>query len=103
MRRSSRRRTLWGLEDKNGVLIIQELIAKAGTEFLEYYYDNPDDVDPDRSGRRGKRSASICGHYRHTRRQAAELWPGWWTSSGTYGWTGRTTRCRSDTPTGRRG
>ena len=33
---------LWDLQDKNGVYIVRELTAKAGTDFVEYYYDNPD-------------------------------------------------------------
>lgn len=33
---------LWDLEDKNGVLITRELIAQAGADFVEYYFDNPD-------------------------------------------------------------
>ena len=41
---------LWELEDKNGVLIVQELIAKAGKDFLEYYYDNPDVIGDEDEG-----------------------------------------------------
>ena len=43
-------RNLWDLEDKNGVLIIQELLAKAGADFVEYYYDNPDVVGDEDEG-----------------------------------------------------
>ena len=41
---------LWDLEDKNGVRIVQELIAKAGTDFVEYYYDNPDVIGDEDTG-----------------------------------------------------
>ena len=33
---------LWDLQDKHGIYIVRELIAKAGTDFVEHYYDNPD-------------------------------------------------------------
>ncbi len=35
---------LWDLDDKNGVLIVQKLIAAAqrGGDYVEYYFDNPD-------------------------------------------------------------
>lgn len=41
---------LWDLQDKNGVYIVRELIAKAGTDFVEYYYDNPDVVGDEDEG-----------------------------------------------------
>ena len=41
---------LWDLQDKNGVYIIRELIAKAGTGFVEYYYDNPDVIGDEDEG-----------------------------------------------------
>ena len=41
---------LWDLQDKNGVYIVRELIAKAGTDFVEYYYDNPDVIGDEDEG-----------------------------------------------------
>ena len=41
---------LWDSEDKNGVLYVQELIAKAGTDFVEYYFDNPDVIGDEDEG-----------------------------------------------------
>ena len=41
---------LWDLEDKNGVLIIQQLLAKAGEDFVEYYFDNPDVIGDEDEG-----------------------------------------------------
>ena len=43
-------RNLWNNEDKNGVLYVQELIAKAGTDFVEYYFDNPDVIGDEDEG-----------------------------------------------------
>ena len=42
--------SLWKLEDKNGVLIVQELIAQAGKDFVAYYYDNPDVIGDEDEG-----------------------------------------------------
>ena len=43
-------RNLWDNEDKNGVLYVQELIAKAGTDFVEYHFDNPDVIGDEDEG-----------------------------------------------------
>ncbi len=43
-------RNLWDREDKQGVLYVQELIAKAGTDFVEYYFDNPDVIGDEDEG-----------------------------------------------------
>lgn len=34
-------RNMWNFRDKNGLLVLQEIIAKAGREFVEYYFDDP--------------------------------------------------------------
>ena len=44
------RQNLWNLEDKNGLLIVQELIANAGKNFVEYYFDNPDVIGDEDEG-----------------------------------------------------
>ena len=41
---------LWDLRDKNGVFIVRELTEKAGVEFVEYYWDNPDVVGDEEEG-----------------------------------------------------
>ena len=41
---------LWNLEDKNGLLVVQELIANAGKDFVEYYFDNPDVIGDEDEG-----------------------------------------------------
>ena len=41
---------LWNSEDKNGVRIAQELIANAGRNFVEYYFDNPAVVGDEEEG-----------------------------------------------------
>ena len=41
---------LWDLTDKNGVFIVRELTAKAGVEFVEYYFDNPDVIGDEEEG-----------------------------------------------------
>ena len=41
---------LWDNEDKNGILYVQELIAKAGTDFVEYHFDNPDVIGDEDEG-----------------------------------------------------
>ena len=43
-------RNLWYLQDKNGVYIVRELIAKASTDFVEYYYGNPDVIGDENDG-----------------------------------------------------
>ena len=41
---------LWDLRDKNGVYIVRELTEKAGVEFVEYYWDNPDVIGDEEEG-----------------------------------------------------
>ena len=48
--RSLERENLWDLQDKNGKYIVRELTEKAGVEFVEYYYDNPEVVGDEDEG-----------------------------------------------------
>jgi hypothetical protein len=32
---------MWNFRDKNGLLVLQEIIARAGRDFVEYYFDDP--------------------------------------------------------------
>lgn len=41
---------LWNHKDKNGLLITQEVIANAGRDFVEYYFDDPDIVGDEEDG-----------------------------------------------------
>ena len=34
-------RNMWNFRDKNGLLVLQEIIARAGRDFVEYYFDDP--------------------------------------------------------------
>lgn len=43
-------RNMWSFEDKNGVLVTQELIARAGRDFVEYYFDDPGVVGDEEDG-----------------------------------------------------
>ncbi|MCY4097934.1 MAG: cache domain-containing protein [Rhodospirillales bacterium] len=34
-------RNMWNFRDRNGLLVLQEIIARAGRDFVEYYFDDP--------------------------------------------------------------
>ena len=65
---------VWDFEDKNGVLVTQEFVAKAGRDFVEYYFDDPSVVGDEEEGSfkigyadnleiRGHRYLIISGYY----------------------------------------